>query len=69
MTLRSITELAREWGCPPRALSDAFYSRHLDEGRIILVGGRRLIPSDYVAEVRAKLTELGKLPQLEASAR
>ena len=64
MTLRTITELAREWGCAPRILSDAFYGRHLDESRILLVGGRRLIPADYVPEIRAKLIELGKLTGL-----
>ena len=67
MNLRTITELARRWGCPPRVLSDAFYGRHLDESRVLLVGGRRLIPDEYVPEVRAKLIELGKLPEAEAA--
>lgn len=67
MTFRTITDLAREWGCPPRVLSDAFYGRHLDESRVLLVGGRRLIPDEYVPEVRAKLIELGKLPSTEAA--
>ena len=61
MTLKSVTELAREFDCLPRVISDAFYSGTLDEKRVIRAGGRRLIPGDYVPEIRAKLIEIGKI--------
>jgi hypothetical protein len=67
MTLKSITELAREFDCLPRVISDAFYSGALDEKRVIRAGGRRLIPADYISEIRAKLIELGKLSETEAA--
>lgn len=62
MVLHGISELARGWHIAPRIISDLFYNRHLDESRVVFVGGRRVIPNDYVAEIRAKLVELGKLP-------
>jgi hypothetical protein len=67
--LLSTSDVARLLGCRPRDISDAFYARILDEGRILIVGGRRAIPADYVPEIRAKLVEAGKLQAaMEATA-
>ncbi len=63
MTLLSVSDVARELGCRPRDVSDAFYNRLLDEGRIRIVAGRRLIPLEYVPEIRQVLDSHGKLPK------
>ncbi len=68
MPFKTVSELAREWGCRPRDISDAFYARKLDESRCQFIAGRRLIPLDYVSTVREVLAECGKLPQAEAVA-
>ncbi len=61
MSFLSVSELAREIGCRPRDISDAFYSRVLDDSRCPLVAGRRLVPRDYVPEVQRVLGERGRL--------
>lgn len=50
--LLSVSEVARKIGCRPREISDLFYSRRLDDERCPIVGRRRVIPADYVAEIR-----------------
>jgi hypothetical protein len=55
----SVTELARQWQISPRRISDAFYQRKLNEERCMVVGARRLIPADYVAEVETILRAAG----------
>jgi hypothetical protein len=38
-------------GVLPRHISDALYSGRLDGSRCPMIGGRRLIPEDYVEEI------------------
>jgi hypothetical protein len=52
-----VREVARQIGCRPRDLSDGLYDGTLDAGRCPLVAGRRLIPRDYVPEIRKALRE------------
>jgi hypothetical protein len=44
-------------------ISDLFYARRLDDRRCPIVGGRRLIPDDYLPEVESVLRAAGHLPQ------
>ena len=62
MTLVSVTEAARQIGCRPRDISDAFYAGYLDEAKAIRVAGRRAFPPEYVPEIRRVLEERGKIP-------
>jgi hypothetical protein len=57
----SIGEAARRIGARPKDLSDAFYLRKLDTERCPVVGGRRLIPEDYLPEMEQILRQAGKL--------
>jgi hypothetical protein len=59
----TVSETARPWGIPPRLISDLFYARKLDDSRCPIVGGRRLIPRDYVAQVKAALRAAGRLQE------
>lgn len=61
MKLLSVTEAADEIGCRPRDISDAFYRRDLDESRVIRIAGRRVIPLDYLAEIRKVLADRGRV--------
>ena len=63
----TVSELARQKGVAPRVISDLFYARRLDDGRCPIIGGRRLIPSDYVPEVERVLREAGHLTRREGS--
>jgi hypothetical protein len=54
-----VSEVARRYSVPPRVISDLFYSRRLDDRRCPIVGGRRLIPEDYLPEVVRVLREAG----------
>ena len=51
----SVSEVARRIGVPPRSISDLFYSRELRDDLCPIVGGRRLIPEQYVDEIAAAL--------------
>lgn len=46
-----VSEVARRLGVLPRQISDAFYSRKLDDQLCPIVGGRRMIPESYLPEV------------------
>jgi hypothetical protein len=48
-------------GARPKDISDLFYLRKLDSGRCPVVGGRRLIPEDYLPEIERVLRAVGKL--------
>jgi hypothetical protein len=50
-------------------ISDLFYARRLDDARCPIVGGRRLIPQDYLPEVENALRAAGHLPQEEETQR
>jgi hypothetical protein len=56
-----VSEVARRIGANPKDISDAFYQRKLDDNRCPIVGGRRLIPEDYVPEIESILRRLGRL--------
>jgi hypothetical protein len=54
-----VSDVARRFNVPPRMISDLFYARKLDDQRCPIVGGRRLIPEDYLPAIAAALRELG----------
>ena len=56
-----ITELARNYGIPPKKICDLFWRGKLDGSCCLIVGGRRMIPADYVGEVERVLQECGYL--------
>jgi hypothetical protein len=64
-TYHTVSQAARRWGVPPRLISDLFYSRRLDDARCPIVGGRRLIPDDYMPEIEAALRHAGRLAGTE----
>ena len=51
----TVAEVARTLDVRPRDISDLFYQRVLDAKRCPIVGGRRLIPEDYVSVIEAAL--------------
>jgi hypothetical protein len=55
-----VSEVARQIGARPRDITDAFYQRQLREDICPIVGGRRLIPPDYVPEIERVLIWLGR---------
>ena len=57
----SVSEVARRIGVPPRTISDLFYSRELRDDLCPIIGGRRLIPEDYVDEIVAVLQHRRRL--------
>jgi hypothetical protein len=57
----TVSEIGRRYNLPPRVISDLFYARRLDDRRCPIVGGRRLIPADYVPYIETILRELGLL--------
>jgi hypothetical protein len=59
-----VSEVARRIpGAKPKDISDLFYQRRLDDIRCPVVGGRRLIPEDYLPEIVAALRAAGRLPE------
>jgi hypothetical protein len=57
----TVSDVARRIGARPKDISDAFYQRRLSDERCPIVGGRRLIPPDYVPTIEAVLRQLGRL--------
>jgi hypothetical protein len=58
----TVSDVARKIpGAKPKDISDLFYLRKLDDGRCPIVGGRRLIPNDYVPVIEAVLRQQGRL--------
>jgi hypothetical protein len=55
----TVSEAARAWDISPRVISDLFYARRLDDRRCPIVGGRRLIPEDYLPEIAEALRKAG----------
>ena len=51
----SVGEVAQDAGVEPRVISDLLYARKLSTERCPIVGGRRLIPSDYLPEIKRVL--------------
>jgi hypothetical protein len=64
-TYINVSEAVRELGeqlnvdVPPRILSDLFFQRRLDVRRCPVLGGRRLIPRDYLPVIRDALLRSG----------
>jgi len=56
----SVSEVARRLGARPRDISDLFYRRQLSDERCPIVGGRRLIPENYVHRIAAALRRAGR---------
>jgi hypothetical protein len=56
-----VSEVARRLGVRPRDISDLFYERRLSDDRCPVVGGRRLIPADYVPTIAKVLRREGRL--------
>jgi hypothetical protein len=57
----TVSETARCLATRPRNISDLFYQRKLSDERCPIVGGRRLIPPDYLPVVEEALREHGLL--------
>jgi hypothetical protein len=68
MSYLSVGDTGRRLSVDPRHITNAFYSRQLRDDLCPIVGGRRLIPENYVDEVARVLRRLGKLPQVPARA-
>ena len=56
-THMTVSNAARLLDVRPRDISDLFYQRVLDGTRCPIVGGRRLIPRDYVAVIKKVLAD------------
>lgn len=56
-----VSEVARRIGARPKDISDLFYLRRLDDKKCPVVGGRRLIPVDYIPEIEKTLRQFGRL--------
>jgi hypothetical protein len=50
-----VSEVARRFGVRPRVISDLFYQRKLSDTRCPVIGGRRIIPADYVPVIEELL--------------
>jgi len=61
MGFLSVSDVARQIGANPKEISDLFYQRKLDGERCPIVGGRRLIPKDYLPEIEIKFRTIGRL--------
>jgi hypothetical protein len=56
-----VSEVARVLVVRPRDVSDLYYQRVLSDEMCPVVGGRRLIPDDYVGQVEKTLRERGTI--------
>jgi hypothetical protein len=57
----TVSDVGRRFGVAPRVISDLFYARKLDDRRCPIIGGRRLIPAEYLSTVEAALRRSGQL--------
>jgi len=55
----SVSEAARRLNARPRDISDLFYRRRLRDDLCPIVGGRRLIPEDYLGAIALVLRQHG----------
>ena len=56
----SVSEVARRLKARPRDISDLFYRRRLRDDLCPIVGGRRLIPEDYLEMIAIELRRSGR---------
>ena len=61
MLFISTSDCARELGARPRAISELFYQRILDDEICSVIPNRRLIPRSYVPVIKEALTSRGRL--------
>ncbi len=61
MSFLSVSGAARRIGVAPKAISDLFYARVLDDEQAPVLSGRRLIPESYLPTIREALIKHGKL--------
>jgi hypothetical protein len=61
MSHLTVSDVARRLRVRPRAISDLFYQRRLSDERCPIIGGRRLIPDDYLPTIVAVLREQGRV--------
>lgn len=54
----TVSEVARQVGARPRDISDLFYQRLLSDEKCPIIGGRRIIPPDYLPVITATLHDL-----------
>lgn len=59
----TVGEAARHLDIPPAKITGLFYRRALDVRRCPLIGGRRMIPREYVGEIAAVLIARGMKPE------
>ncbi len=52
-----VSEVARLLKCRPRDISDLFYQRLVSDECCPIVGGRRIIPGDFVPVIEAALRQ------------
>ena len=67
----TVSDVARNLGqrfqvvVPPRVISDLFYQRELRDDVCPMVGGRRLIPQDYLPAIAAALRKRGLIQNMK----
>ncbi|MHC4445887.1 MAG: hypothetical protein ACYTF1_22860 [Planctomycetota bacterium] len=59
MKLLSVGDVARILGVRPSKITQLFYERRLDDDLCPIVGGRRLIPAEYVEIIAMELRRKG----------
>lgn len=60
MAYLSVSQAARRLQARPRDISDLFYRRRLRDDLCPIVGGRRLIPEEYLDMIAAELGRTGR---------
>ena len=58
-TYHSVGDVARRLSVPPAKITQLFYERRLRDDLCPIVGGRRLIPPEYVEIIAAALRRKG----------
>ena len=56
----SVSEAARRLGANPQDISDLFYKRKLRDDLCPIMGGRRLIPLEYLDQIVKALKDAGR---------
>jgi len=56
----TVSEVGRRIGAKPRDITMAFYNRQLRDDLAPIIGGRRVIPLDYIPIVASVLRRNGK---------
>jgi len=54
-------------GAKPKDISTLLYIRALDDERCPIIGGRRMIPLDYLDGIAIELRRAGKLPRKQVA--